>query len=186
MSISAIAHLLQQFWPLIAGAFFFLGSLGISVPFLYTIWTNRKSEDWARSDMETALLADLRDVERVAKDLWGALGAARYASIVDYYVQGGDTRPRVDYITDYWIRVGRMYRERRVNPKRFVPRIAPPCNAFWNDLDRLVEYFDVTQPERIADFRILHKAVTRYIARNRKRLVRLSKKAQELRDSSAP
>lgn len=170
--ITHILDLWHRVWPYGPLLATFCVAAGISVPFLYTVSRNRRKAQLEQTDMEATLLKELHDTNAVQKELWTALGPQRYAQILDLYIKRDVTRARANAVFDYWNRVGRMYAEKRVNRKRFLARIAPDCNATWNNFTLLIEYFEVTQPARIADFKALQKIVAREIERNRQRLDR--------------
>jgi hypothetical protein len=157
-----------------------LGAIvGGGITVAYNVWHNRTKAKPAQSDMEAALLEDLPKVNATQSELWAAIPSQEHDLIVELYVKRPITHGRANLVFDYWNRVGQMYQERQVDCKRFLPRIAPDCNATWNNFSLLIAYFEVTQPARIADFKRLQKAVTRDIERNRKRLDRLAKGAPQ-------
>lgn len=127
---------------------------------------------WKReaSVLEAELLSDLPVATAANREIWLAIGRDRVGRIVEFYVHAANTRNRVNFVLDYWNRVGRDFREGRVNRLRFLPQIASDCHGTWNDFDLLIKYFEATQPGRISDFRCLHNAVEKYVKRNLRRL----------------
>lgn len=153
-----------------SGAF----TAGVTVPFVYQFFRDRKTTAREQAELEPKLVSELANAVQCSHDLWSALGSGNYDDVLTYYHRGGMTRKRADFVLDYWSKVGRMYADKHVNRKRFLPRIAPACNGAWKDFQKVLEYFEVTQPARIADFKRLQKDVARYVAWNSKRLQRMA------------
>lgn len=149
-------------------------AVGVTVPFIYQLVRDRKTTAREQAELETKLVSELASIVQCSQDLWAGLGPTRYGDVLMYYHRGGLTHKRVDIVLDYWSKVGCSYADKHVNRKRFLPRIAPACNGAWEDLDKVIEYFDISQPSRIADFKRLQKDVARYIGKNRKRLNRMA------------
>ena len=158
---------LGQIWSAVLAVVGVFVALGLSIPFLYKLSQDRRKAALEATDLESALLHELQSVTQVHQELWAALGP-HHDQIVQYYVRGGATRPRADMVIDYWTKVARMFREKRVNQRRFLPRIGPACNGAWADYALLIKYFDATQPSRLIDLHWLQKIVERDIRRNKK------------------
>jgi len=126
-------------------------------PFVYGLLRDRKKDDQEQSDMEEALIKEFREVTLVSKELWGALGPARYDAVVQIYLQGTETKKRAIVVFDYWNRVGRMVVANRVNRKRFIARFGGEVERAWRDYELLVQYFEQHNPNYVADFKALHE-----------------------------